>query len=80
MLVMVVIFNLCASTSVINGEKAAFHSQVFSEKRERTMDLLIKDMYMDYLNDIHKVCYLYSLTGIRGTYICALLCLLYELS
>lgn len=41
--------------SVINGEKAAFNSQVFAEKRTRTIDLSIKDMYMEYLKDVHKV-------------------------
>lgn len=41
---------------VINGEKAAFRSQVFAEKRRRTTDTLIKDMYMEYLKkEIHRV-------------------------
>lgn len=40
---------MCLSIQVINGEKAAFRSQVFAEKRYRTTDTLIKDMYMEYL-------------------------------
>ena len=33
---------LCYRPPVINGEKAAFSLPVFAEKRERTLDLLIK--------------------------------------
>ena len=33
---------LCYRPTVINGEKAAFSLPVFAEKRERTLDLLIK--------------------------------------
>ncbi len=40
---------------MINGEKAAFQSQIFMEKRERTNDALIKDMYMEYMKDCNKV-------------------------
>ena len=34
--------SLCYRPTVINGEKAAFSLPVFAEKRERTLDLLIK--------------------------------------
>uniref|UniRef100_A0A915KRP0 CNH domain-containing protein n=1 Tax=Romanomermis culicivorax TaxID=13658 RepID=A0A915KRP0_ROMCU len=37
-------------TKILNGEKAAFRNQTFSEKRFRTMDTLLKDMYIKYLN------------------------------
>ena len=33
---------ICHCPPVINGEKAAFSLPVFAEKRERTLDLLIK--------------------------------------
>ena len=41
---------------VINAEKAAFNARVFVEKRYRTNDTLLKDMYMEYMQDTHKVC------------------------
>lgn len=45
-------FNLCA---VINGEKAAFNVPVFAQKRQRTLEMLIKNMYQDYMPDTAKV-------------------------
>jgi hypothetical protein len=42
------------SFSVINGEKAAFNTPVFAQKRERTLDMLIKNVYQDYMPEISK--------------------------
>ncbi|KAK7863100.1 hypothetical protein R5R35_001025 [Gryllus longicercus] len=36
---------------MINGEKAAFNTPTFSQKRERTLDMLIKDLYSEHMND-----------------------------
>ncbi|XP_076331867.1 GTPase-activating Rap/Ran-GAP domain-like protein 3 [Tachypleus tridentatus] len=36
---------------LMNGEKAAFNTPTFAQKRERTLDMLIKDMYADHLVD-----------------------------
>ncbi|PAV76655.1 hypothetical protein WR25_23381 [Diploscapter pachys] len=41
-------------TKLINAEKAAFNARVFVEKRYRTNDTLLKDMYMEYMQDTHK--------------------------
>lgn len=40
---------------VINGEKATFNTPTFAKKRERTLDMLIKDLYSDYMSDSSKV-------------------------
>ena len=40
--------------AVINGEKAAFNTPVFAQKRERTMDMLIKNLYQEYIVDNGK--------------------------
>ncbi|KAG8189266.1 hypothetical protein JTE90_019027 [Oedothorax gibbosus] len=34
---------------LINGEKAAFNTPTFSQKRERTLDMLIKDLYTEHM-------------------------------
>lgn len=34
---------------LINGEKAAFNTPTFSQKRERTLDMLIKDLYSEHM-------------------------------
>jgi len=34
---------------VINGEKAALRSKAFAEKRRRTLDALLKDMYLEHV-------------------------------
>ena len=36
---------------VINGEKAAFNTPIFAQKRERTLDMLIKDIYQEHTSD-----------------------------
>ncbi|XP_036318191.1 GTPase-activating Rap/Ran-GAP domain-like protein 3 isoform X2 [Rhagoletis pomonella] len=36
---------------MINAEKATFQTPIFSQKRERTLDMLIKDLYEDYVGD-----------------------------
>ncbi|XP_029409205.2 GTPase-activating Rap/Ran-GAP domain-like protein 3 isoform X2 [Bactrocera dorsalis] len=36
---------------MINAEKATFQTPIFSQKRERTLDMLIKDLYDDYMGD-----------------------------
>lgn len=36
---------------LINGEKATFNTPTFSQKRERTLDMLIKDLYQEHIND-----------------------------
>lgn len=41
--------------TVINGEKATFNTPTFAKKRERTLDMLIKDLYSDYMSDSSKV-------------------------
>ncbi|ELT91917.1 hypothetical protein CAPTEDRAFT_143813 [Capitella teleta] len=39
---------------LINGEKAAFNVPVFAQKRQRTLEMLIKNMYQDYIPDTAK--------------------------
>ncbi|XP_037917426.1 GTPase-activating Rap/Ran-GAP domain-like protein 3 [Hermetia illucens] len=36
---------------LINGEKATFQTPTFSRKRERTLEMLIKDLYEEYVHD-----------------------------
>ncbi|XP_022237896.1 GTPase-activating Rap/Ran-GAP domain-like protein 3 [Limulus polyphemus] len=36
---------------LINGEKAAFNTPTFAQKRERTLDMLIKDLYTEHMAD-----------------------------
>jgi hypothetical protein len=36
---------------VINGEKAAFNTPTFAQKRERTLDMLIKDLFSEHMNE-----------------------------
>ncbi|XP_076316326.1 GTPase-activating Rap/Ran-GAP domain-like protein 3 [Tachypleus tridentatus] len=36
---------------LINGEKAAFNTPIFAQKRERTLDMLIKDLYAEHMGD-----------------------------
>jgi len=35
---------VCVPCAVINGEKAAYSTPVFADKRERTLDLLLKNI------------------------------------
>lgn len=36
---------------LINAEKATFQTPIFSQKRERTLEMLIKDLHEDYIGD-----------------------------
>lgn len=40
---------------LINGEKATFNTPTFSKKRERTLDMLIKDLYSEHVSDTRMV-------------------------
>lgn len=40
---------------LINGEKATFQTPTFSRKRERTLEMLIKDLYEEYAHDTKMV-------------------------
>lgn len=40
---------------LINGEKATFQTPTFSRKRERTLEMLIKDLYEEYVHDTKMV-------------------------
>ncbi|KAG8292577.1 GTPase-activating Rap/Ran-GAP domain-like protein 3 [Homalodisca vitripennis] len=39
---------------LINGEKAAFNTPTFAQKRERTLDMLIKDLCSEHMGDTSK--------------------------
>lgn len=43
------------SPSVINGEKATLETPTFAQKRQRTLDMLIRSLYQDLMPDMHKV-------------------------
>lgn len=45
---------------MINGEKAAFNTPIFSQKRERTLDMLIRDMYADVMTEHRGVSLVFS--------------------
>lgn len=40
---------------LINGEKATFETPTFARKRERTLDMLIKDLYAEHMTDARTV-------------------------
>ena len=40
---------------LINGEKATFETPTFARKRERTLDMLIKDLYAEHMTDARLV-------------------------
>ncbi|OXB73965.1 UNVERIFIED_CONTAM: hypothetical protein H355_010238 [Colinus virginianus] len=40
--------------SLINGEKATLETPTFSQKRQRTLDMLIRSLYQDLMPDLHK--------------------------
>lgn len=40
---------------LINGEKATFDTPTFSRKRERTLDMLIKDLYNEHMTEARMV-------------------------
>ncbi|XP_071447526.1 GTPase-activating Rap/Ran-GAP domain-like protein 3 isoform X1 [Hetaerina americana] len=37
---------------MINGEKAAFNTPTFAQKRERTLDMLLRDMYAEHMSEV----------------------------
>ncbi|XP_066057584.1 GTPase-activating Rap/Ran-GAP domain-like protein 3 isoform X2 [Chamaea fasciata] len=39
---------------LINGEKATLETPTFSQKRQRTLDMLIRSLYQDTMPDLHK--------------------------
>ena len=47
--------NLSSSLAVINGEKATLETPTFAQKRQRTLDMLIRSLYQDLMPDLHKV-------------------------
>ncbi|MGH0151348.1 UNVERIFIED_CONTAM: hypothetical protein FKN15_020380 [Acipenser sinensis] len=42
------------SFPVINGEKATLETPTFAQKRQRTLDMLIRSLYQDLMPDLHK--------------------------
>ncbi|TRY59572.1 hypothetical protein DNTS_012253 [Danionella cerebrum] len=40
---------------LINGEKATLETPTFAQKRQRTLDMLIRSLYQDLTPDMHKV-------------------------
>ena len=47
--------DLSSSPAVINGEKATLETPTFAQKRQRTLDMLIRSLYQDLMPDLHKV-------------------------
>ncbi|KAF6203788.1 hypothetical protein GE061_002123 [Apolygus lucorum] len=39
---------------LINGEKATFNTPIFAQKRERTLDMLIKDLCQEHMSDSNR--------------------------
>lgn len=54
---------------VINGEKAAFNTPVFAQKRTRTLDMLIKNLYQDYMPESNKVLAIRSINHFYSAFI-----------
>lgn len=52
---------------LINGEKATFQTPTFSKKRERTLEMLIKDLCDDYMQDSKTVLIGSSTLRCQGT-------------
>ncbi|KAJ3605989.1 hypothetical protein NHX12_028032 [Muraenolepis orangiensis] len=40
--------------TLINGEKATLETPTFAQKRQRTLDMLIRSLYQDLMPDLHK--------------------------
>ncbi|KAM4647390.1 GTPase-activating Rap/Ran-GAP domain-like protein 3 isoform 8-T8 [Amazona ochrocephala] len=51
---------------LINGEKATLETPTFSQKRQRTLDMLIRSLYQDLMPDLHKVNALKLKTTVKG--------------
>lgn len=47
--------DLLSCPAVINGEKATLETPTFAQKRQRTLDMLIRSLYQDLMPDLHKV-------------------------
>lgn len=45
---------VCSYCAVINGEKAAYSTPVFADKRERTLDLLLKSIEQNYSTKVSQ--------------------------
>jgi len=45
----------CFTDPVINGEKAAFNTPVFAQKRQRTLEMLIRSLYQEHMPENSKV-------------------------
>lgn len=58
---------------LINGEKATFQTPTFSRKRERTLEMLIKDLYEEYAHDTKTVSFTFICTNELATDIYLLL-------
>lgn len=43
------------NNAVINGEKAAYSTPVFADKRERTLDLLLKNIEQNYSTKVRHL-------------------------
>lgn len=43
---------------MINGEKAAVNNPLFAQKRERTLEMLIKNIHQGYMMETNKVTYI----------------------
>lgn len=68
-------FSNLISTScplVINGEKATLETPTFAQKRQRTLDMLIRSLYQDLMPDLHKVRLTTSLQLCRVLSLCIL--------
>ena len=57
---------MCVFGAVINGEKAAYSTPVFADKRERTLDLLLKNIEQKNYStkvrpDVNTMCALFKL-------------------
>ncbi|XP_076454839.1 GTPase-activating Rap/Ran-GAP domain-like protein 3 [Babylonia areolata] len=39
---------------MINGEKAAVNNPLFAQKRERTLEMLLRNLYQEYMGDANK--------------------------
>jgi len=68
---------------VINGEKATLNTPLFSKKRERTLDMLIRDLYQEHITenrmvslilDLDRFSYLFirwtCLPNLNSEYVC----------
>ncbi|XP_051663721.1 GTPase-activating Rap/Ran-GAP domain-like protein 3 isoform X4 [Manacus candei] len=51
---------------LINGEKATLETPTFSQKRQRTLDMLIRSLYQDMMPDLHRVNALKLKTTVKG--------------